>query len=165
MYDILEIPNFAYKVSFTFKNILSGFKSTGICPINHNIFDENDFLASRVSHETKIAATNLSHPDLFAGKDTSIQESIVIHKNVDQPDTFLSEQESSISAQETTLSSNGNLSVRPYSKYIRKISLKQGGRKPGKTHILKKQNSRWDKSTKFKKQKKIHNYKERSHSS
>ena len=84
----------------------------------------------------------------------SIQKSVEISKNVDQLDTFLSEQESSISDQETTLASNENLlitseSVRPYPKYIRKISVKQGGRKPGKTCILtstheKEQNSRSD---------------------
>ena len=47
-----------------------------------------------------------------------IQESVEISKIADQSDKFLSEQESSISDQETTLASNGNLlvtleSVRP----------------------------------------------------
>ena len=134
-------------------------KSTGIWPINHGIFDEIDFLAWRVvSHEPKIdtTSTNLRHPHLFARKDVSIQESVEISKNADQPDKFLSEQESSISDQETSLASNGNLfatpeSARPYPKYIRKISVKQDSGKPGKTRILtstpekkKKQNSRSD---------------------
>ena len=68
--DIPEITNFAYKASFTFKNILSGFKSTGIWSINDNVFDENIFLASRVIHELKIntTSTNLRHLDLLVGK-------------------------------------------------------------------------------------------------
>ena len=94
IYDIPEITNFAYKTLFTIMNILSGFKSTGIWPKNLNIFDENDYLASRVSHEPKFDTTsiNLRHPDLFAGKDMNIQESVEMSKNVDQLDSFLTEQ-------------------------------------------------------------------------
>ena len=103
----------------------------------------------------------------------SIQEFVEISKNADQPDTFLSEQESSISDQETTLASNGNLlitpeSVRLHPKYTRKISVKQGSRKPGKTLILTstpEKNRIQDQINRQNRGKKTCNYKERKLSS
>lgn len=49
LYDVAELAGVAYELSFTLRNITSGFKATGIVPLNSNIFDESDFIASSVT--------------------------------------------------------------------------------------------------------------------
>lgn len=49
IYDVAEIAGTAYEIAFTIKNITSGFKSTGIVPLNSNIFDDDAFLAANVT--------------------------------------------------------------------------------------------------------------------
>lgn len=49
IYDVCEISGKAYELAFTPKNIVSGFKITGIIPVNENIFDESEFLPAYVT--------------------------------------------------------------------------------------------------------------------
>lgn len=49
IYDISKIVGKAYTKAFTPQNIISGFKSSGIWPLDSNIFNENDFLQSYVT--------------------------------------------------------------------------------------------------------------------
>lgn len=50
MYQIAYLANKAYLNAFTLKNITSGFYSTGIYPLDRNIFDSSAFLCSSVTH-------------------------------------------------------------------------------------------------------------------
>ena len=43
IYDIPELDNEAQMAAFTPRNVLSGFKHTGIYPFNRNLFTEIDF--------------------------------------------------------------------------------------------------------------------------
>ncbi|KAF2890738.1 hypothetical protein ILUMI_15434 [Ignelater luminosus] len=45
----VTIHDVAYKIAFTIKNITSGFKSTGIVPLNSNIFNEDTFLVADIT--------------------------------------------------------------------------------------------------------------------
>lgn len=144
IYDIPEISNFAYKASFTIKNILSGFKSAGIWPINHNIFDENDFLPSQVTqeHKTESNVVNSSPSAELARKDLDSQESVTVSDEADLSGTLcMNQQQSLICDLQTTLLPNGSSlttpeSLRPLPKYNRKYAIKRRGRKCGKTRIL-----------------------------
>ena len=49
IYDVCTIAGKAYEAAFTPKNIVAGFKVTGIIPLNENIFEESEFLSSFVS--------------------------------------------------------------------------------------------------------------------
>lgn len=55
IYEIAALLGIAYPKAFTPNTIINGFKSTGIWPLNRNIFDEDDFLCSAVTDrpETK----------------------------------------------------------------------------------------------------------------
>ena len=49
IYDVAECVGKSYPLAFTQKNILSGFRVSGIWPINENIFSEDEFLSSYVT--------------------------------------------------------------------------------------------------------------------
>ncbi|KAF2905149.1 hypothetical protein ILUMI_01024 [Ignelater luminosus] len=49
IYDVAGIADTVYEIAFTIKNITSGFKSTGIVPLNSNIFNDDAFLAANVT--------------------------------------------------------------------------------------------------------------------
>lgn len=61
IYDVAEIAGKAYELSFTPKNILSGFKIAGIIPLNENIFEESEFLSSYVTDRPMTTNDNDSH--------------------------------------------------------------------------------------------------------
>lgn len=49
IYEVADIAGRAYLNSFTLKNIVSGFRSTGITPFNSEILGDTDFLSSNVT--------------------------------------------------------------------------------------------------------------------
>ena len=49
IYEIAELVGEAYPKSFTQSNIIQGFKVTGICPLNSDIFSDEEFLSSYVT--------------------------------------------------------------------------------------------------------------------
>ncbi|KAJ8940790.1 hypothetical protein NQ314_010600 [Rhamnusium bicolor] len=49
IYEIAGLLGIAYPKAFTPTNIINGFRSTGIWPLNRNIFSEEDFLSSSVT--------------------------------------------------------------------------------------------------------------------
>lgn len=49
IYEIAGLLGIAYPKAFTPNNIINGFKSTGIWPLNRDIFNEDDFLCSAVT--------------------------------------------------------------------------------------------------------------------
>lgn len=61
IYDVSQIAGIAYEHAFSIKNIVSGFKSTGIVPLNSNIFDDTDFIASSVT-DRPLGGNNVELP-------------------------------------------------------------------------------------------------------
>jgi len=49
IYDIAENLSSSYPKAFTPENIMSGFRVTGICPFNNQVFKEDEFLSSFVT--------------------------------------------------------------------------------------------------------------------
>ncbi|XP_070179015.1 uncharacterized protein [Littorina saxatilis] len=49
IHDVAGILGTAYNSAFTIQNITSGFKSTGICPLDTEVFSETDFYQSYIS--------------------------------------------------------------------------------------------------------------------
>jgi hypothetical protein len=49
IYDVCQISDRAYELAFTLKNIVSGFRVTGIFPVNRDVFGDDDFLPSSVT--------------------------------------------------------------------------------------------------------------------
>ncbi|KAJ8929785.1 hypothetical protein NQ314_017493, partial [Rhamnusium bicolor] len=50
IYDVPALSNIAFKNSFTIKNITSGFKKSGLWPINQLVFNDKDFLSCYVTN-------------------------------------------------------------------------------------------------------------------
>ena len=55
LYNIAELANVAYKLSFSKDNIKSGFTKTGVWELNRNIFSEDDFLMAAVTDRPQAA--------------------------------------------------------------------------------------------------------------
>ncbi|XP_039279251.1 uncharacterized protein LOC120350359 [Nilaparvata lugens] len=109
VYDIASISGTAYRLAFTPSNILSGFSSSGLWPINLNIFSDHEFHPSSVSDKP--------HPDMSV-------ESSAGPSNICSP-TEANRSTPSVSLEE----------IRPFPKAeIRKDSRKGG--KSGKSRIL-----------------------------
>ena len=49
IYGIAQLAKQVFELAFTPKNILSGFRSTGICPLNPDISTDDDFAPSAIS--------------------------------------------------------------------------------------------------------------------
>lgn len=49
IYDVAEISGIAYPLAFTPLNIQSGFRVSGIWPVNENVFQEHEFMGSSVT--------------------------------------------------------------------------------------------------------------------
>lgn len=60
IYDVASAAKTAFDLAFTRNNILSGFRSCGICPLNPDIFTDEDFAASEVS-DRPLAVASDSH--------------------------------------------------------------------------------------------------------
>lgn len=58
VYDVASVAGIAYPMAFTPKNITSRFSSCGICPINSNIFRDDDFYGSYATYITDPALTD-----------------------------------------------------------------------------------------------------------
>ena len=62
LYDMGAIFGRAFDLSFTRKNIINGFRATGICPVNTDIFNDEDFLPATVHiPEVLPAVPQLTH--------------------------------------------------------------------------------------------------------
>ncbi|XP_055928053.1 uncharacterized protein LOC129959257 [Argiope bruennichi] len=59
IYDVAECVGNVYPLSFTPKNIVSGFQVTGIYPFNRKVFDDSEFLSAFVT-DRPIPSTSLS---------------------------------------------------------------------------------------------------------
>ena len=67
IHGMVELAKQAFELIFTTRNILSGFSTTEICPLNPDIFTNNDFATSVITDQLPLAFTtdlNLSHVEL-----------------------------------------------------------------------------------------------------
>ena len=57
IYGIAQLVKQAFELAFTQKNIKSGFQRTGICPLNPDVFTEDDYAPSAVTDRPPLAST------------------------------------------------------------------------------------------------------------
>lgn len=111
LYQVAEIIGKAYPKAFTQQNIIKGFAVTGICPINSEIFGDDEFLSGFVTDRADPAAITTEAAEV-------ITESI---DNLDKPGPS---QQNIVTLE----------MIRPYPKAAPRKT--KGGRKKGKTRIL-----------------------------
>lgn len=110
LYQIAEIVGKAYPKAFTQHNITKGFSVTGICPVNTEIFDEDEFLSAFVTDRPEIE-----------------DEVVVQNENFDQPGPSHQPQPTQVHLVSPEM-------IRPYPKAAPRKT--KGGRKKGKSRIL-----------------------------
>lgn len=74
IYNVSEFAKDAYYSAFSLQNITSGFKNTGIYPLNKNIFTENDFLPSAATDRPmpmELETTNVLPENTLTCQNTS----------------------------------------------------------------------------------------------
>ena len=49
IYGIAQLAKQAFELAFTSRNILSGFQKTGICPLNPDVFTDDNFAPSAIT--------------------------------------------------------------------------------------------------------------------
>lgn len=74
-----EFAKNAYYSAFSMRNITSGFKNTGIYPLNKNIFTEDDFLPSAVT----------DRPLTIEQQSNSVPENFLTNQKIIEPNNFL----------------------------------------------------------------------------
>ena len=57
IYGVAQLAKQAFKLAFTPRIILSGFRCTGICPLNPNVFTDDDFAPSAITDRQPVAST------------------------------------------------------------------------------------------------------------
>ena len=57
IFGIAQLAKQAFELAFTPRNILPGFRSTGICLLNPNTFTDNDFTPSAIIDRPPLAST------------------------------------------------------------------------------------------------------------
>lgn len=79
IYNVAEFAKNAYYSAFNMRNITSGFKNTGIYPLNKNIFTEDDFLPSAVT----------DRPLTIELQSNSVPENSLTNQKIIEPNNFL----------------------------------------------------------------------------
>ena len=57
IYGIAQLVKQAFELAFTPRNILSGLRSNGICPLNPDVFTGDDFASSVITDQPPSAST------------------------------------------------------------------------------------------------------------
>lgn len=71
IYEVAELAGRAYESAFTLKNIVSGFRTCGLFPINRDVFQEEDFLPSNLSGPSSSLDAEASQPPTLEIRTTS----------------------------------------------------------------------------------------------
>ncbi|XP_077966411.1 uncharacterized protein LOC144419992 [Styela clava] len=87
IYDIPGIASLAYGKAFTPANIVSGFLSCGIFPLNKNVFKDEDFLCSYVTDRPETFQQDFSGSDDVAQADKGFELSPASPSDADLPTT------------------------------------------------------------------------------
>lgn len=163
IYEIPDLVSLALPKALTVNNITSGFRVSGIWPVNSNIFDDSEFLPCDVTDRQP----NVSEPSQSACQLINFESVECIPSNINNdlslnadPDPLMNEPSTSkgileaqvkvqipvqVTAQEPVQVSVHELgptinfspeAVRPYPKSSLALVPARGGRKRGKTSIL-----------------------------
>lgn len=127
IYDVAEIVGKAYGKAFTIENIVKGFTVTGICPLNENIFSDNEFLTSYVTDRPYDASNGGQNVNNIDNR-PSCSTDLPFNHNSDEPRASVS------FVQEKSYAAVSPEMVRPYPKALPRKS--RGGRQKGRTRIL-----------------------------
>lgn len=99
-YEVTELFNKAYMRAATVGNAVSGFKTTGIWPVNRNVFEDHDFLPSETlavnNEDVTIFSPTTPHQ---AELNTSKPERLEVHNSPDDTDVETPSQSPSILAE------------------------------------------------------------------
>ncbi|XP_029340979.1 uncharacterized protein LOC115033108 [Acyrthosiphon pisum] len=87
LYDLAELFNKAYSIVATVQKGVSGFSSTGICPMNPNVFTEEDIFAASTFTLWFSATdyTNTLSPVVIENNPTSEETSNSTNNNINNP--------------------------------------------------------------------------------
>lgn len=133
IYDVAECVGKSYPKAFTSQNIESGFRVTGIYPMNRNIFADHEFLSSYVTDRPIIEPSLNKH-----SASSKVQEDEPFN-TIDEPSTSTSHQDeictTDVSMSDTSIFLTPE-EIRPFPKAAARKNSKRGGRKPGRCRIL-----------------------------
>lgn len=143
IYEIAKLSAVAFDESFSRKNILSGFKKTGISPLDRSVFKEDDFLCSIPTDHPELAEESNDRP---TNQNQSDATCLSINRMNTSPSLLNSPSTSStdnVIGLTTTISSPKDSSkisltpeqVRPFPKSEKRKSSGKG-RKKGKSCVL-----------------------------
>lgn len=148
LYDVAEIVGKAYPRAFTNSNICSGFKVTGIVPLDENIFTDDEFLTSYVTDRPCEVATgplNNSQEQIFGedGKEANPNEEPQPGPSTTSASKNRPNIQTQISSSRPSNNSDEDAAqhvvvspeiIRPYPKALPRVT--KGGRKKLKSAIL-----------------------------
>ena len=77
---LLNYQNKAFELAFAPRNILSGFQGTGICPLNPNVFTDDNFAPSAITDRQPVASTT----DLNSSSVERTDELLPVEKDLDE---------------------------------------------------------------------------------
>lgn len=113
IYHVAECVNVAFEKSMTPKNIISGFKNTGIFPFDQNIFTDDDYLVSAVTDRPDENITNNINEQVT--ENLTLNEELLSSKQLTKVvDTLTTEKTTKNKTTNSMLVSPEN--VRPYPK-------------------------------------------------
>lgn len=131
IYDIPEVVSSALPEAASPRNIVSGFRVSGIWPYNRSVFQDSDFSPSSV--------TDQALPEDRSISTVLERENETTYSSVDQPQATTPERESPTPQPGTSGLGAAKFSpenVRPYPKAEQRQTNSSGGRKRGKSAIL-----------------------------
>ena len=77
IYQVAELAGNAFTKAFIISNILSGFRATGIHPINRNIFQDSEFLPSTVTDVPLPSGSNTLEANSLQSNDNDVESEMV----------------------------------------------------------------------------------------
>lgn len=132
IYDVAEIVGKAFPLAFTPSNIATGFRVSGLQPLNENIFPDSDFLPSNVTDRAMVDnqdSTIIVSPGASGSNTKKPGE----HENEPPTDFYASPTPSTSSMKDITIVSPEV--IRPYPKAMPRKQTRKG-RAKGKSCIL-----------------------------
>lgn len=88
IYNIASLASRAFELAFTPKNIVAGFSSTGICPLNRDVFTEIDFMSSAVTDRPLEPTSTILEEEAPKSKTGAQEEILTVENNLeDKPST------------------------------------------------------------------------------
>ena len=99
IYGVAQLAKQAFELAFTPRNILSGFRCSGICPLKPNVFTNDDFAPSAITARLPVASTT----DLNSSSVERTEELLPAEKDLDELNDTCEEASSNGPETETTV--------------------------------------------------------------